>query len=234
MTTDLSTLDGATIVPMPTKPTVHQAWSTVMGEVQAVGKDGWNPDQKFKFRGIDAVINAVGPVLRKHGVIVLPEAGELITERYTSSKGTPMSNVRISMRYTVIGPAGDQFTGSVWGEAADSSDKAVAKAQSVAYRVFLLQGLTIPTGDPDPDESTHERASLADVVAAARAAQTREQISAAWAMARETNYLDIAIGNGDTVRSVLNTAVEKVKAIEAQEAATRDQDTPNTDEENQG
>lgn len=215
------------------KPTVYQAWSRVMGDVQAVGKDGWNPDQKFKFRGIDAVMNAVGPVLRKHGVIVIPEALDLRSERYTTGKGTAMKSATVLMRYTVIGPAGDQFTGSVWGEAADSSDKAVSKAESVAYRVFLLQGLTIPTCEPDPDESTHERAGLADVVAAARAAETREQITAAWAMARESNYLDIAIGNGDTVRSVLNAAIDKVKAIEAQEAATNTQSTT-TDEENQG
>ena len=52
--------------------TIHQALSAVMGDVQAVGKTGRNESQGFSFRGIDAVVNAVGPALRDHGVIVTP------------------------------------------------------------------------------------------------------------------------------------------------------------------
>jgi hypothetical protein len=63
------------------------------------------------------------------------------------------------MVYTVVGPMGDSFAGSAYGEAADSGDKAVSKAQSVAYRVFLIQALSIPTGEPDPDSESHERAA---------------------------------------------------------------------------
>ena len=54
---------------MGDKPTVHEALSKVMGEVQSVRKDGRNQAQKFNFRGIDSVVNAVGPALRKHGEI---------------------------------------------------------------------------------------------------------------------------------------------------------------------
>ncbi|MBK6857532.1 MAG: hypothetical protein IPG97_13545, partial [Microthrixaceae bacterium] len=43
------------------------------------------------------------------------------------------------------------------GESSDSSDKAVAQAMSVALRTFLLQGLTMPTDDPDPDHSWTDR-----------------------------------------------------------------------------
>ncbi|NKU87713.1 hypothetical protein GS884_09095 [Rhodococcus hoagii] len=58
----------------------------------------------------------------------------------------------------MFGPAGDSFSGSAYGEAADAGDKAVSKAQSVAYRTFLLQGLTVPTEERDPDADVHERA----------------------------------------------------------------------------
>ena len=37
--------------------TIYQALSAVMGDVQAVGKDGRNTQQGFNFRGIDAVVN---------------------------------------------------------------------------------------------------------------------------------------------------------------------------------
>lgn len=224
---------GTVLHPMPpTKPTVFEAWSKVMGAVQTIEKSERNRDQGFNFRGIDTVVNAVGPVLREHQVIVIPFAEDITTERYNTAKGTAMKSATVRMRYTVHGPAGDSFSGVAYGEAADSGDKAVSKAQSVAYRVFLLQGLTIPTNEPDPDASSHERAGLADVVAAARAAQTREQISTAWSMAKDANYLDIEIGNGDTARSVLTAAIEKVKAVEAQEAALDlDIKQPTPDEE---
>lgn len=144
----------------PPKVPVHTAWSRVMGDVQAVGKNDRNKDQGFNFRGIDAVLNAVGPALRAHGVVVLPRPVSMEVERYQSKSDSAMKNVTVQMEYRVIGPSGDDFTGSSYGEAADSSDKAVAKAQSVAYRVFLIQSLTIPTHEPDPDANSHERAGV--------------------------------------------------------------------------
>lgn len=136
---------------------VYEAFSNVMGDVRAIEKSDRNTQQGFTFRGIDAVMQAVGPVLRKHNVTIIPTAEELRSETYTTSKGTSMRNVTVTMRYTVFGPGGDYFTGTVYGEAADSGDKAVTKAQSVAYRTFLLQALTVPTGDTDPDAESHER-----------------------------------------------------------------------------
>lgn len=141
-----------------TKPTVFEAFSAVMADVQAVRKTERNSQQNYSFRGIDSVLNAVGPALREHGVIIIPAVEDMQVEKYTTGRNnTQMKNVTVRTRFTVHGPAGDSFSGVALGEASDSSDKAVAKAQSVAYRVFLLQGLTIPTDDPDPDAFTHER-----------------------------------------------------------------------------
>ncbi|WP_232110681.1 ERF family protein [Nocardia wallacei] len=144
----------------PLTPKVMEAFSRVMEEVREIGKKDRNRDQNFMFRGIDTVINTVGPLLRKHGVVIIPTAESIETERYVTNKGTAMKNATVRMRYTVHGPAGDSFEGVTYGEAADSGDKAVSKAQSVAYRVFLLQSLTIPTNEPDPDASSHERSSV--------------------------------------------------------------------------
>jgi hypothetical protein len=142
--------------PVP-KRTVVEAMLDVMGDVQAIEKKDRNQEQGFWFRGIDAVMNDIGPVLRKHRVLLLPEALWLRTERYRTTRGTGMKCAEVHMRFTAYGPAGDEKTGSTFGEAADSGDKAVSKAQSVALRVFLLQGLSIPTRQPDPDASSHER-----------------------------------------------------------------------------
>ena len=139
--------------------TVHEAWNRVMRDVQSISKDSRNSQQGFNFRGIDAVMNAVGPVLREHGVFVVPLAQSHEAERYQSKNGGQMCNRVVEMGFTVYGPRGDHFNGMAYGEAADSGDKSMTKAESVALRTFLLQALMIPTDEPDPDSEVHERAS---------------------------------------------------------------------------
>ena len=61
-----------------------------------------------------------------------------------------------------MGPGGSVLpvNARVPGEAIDSSDKGTAKAMSVAYRIFLLQLFSLPTGDPDPDSERPEGTPL--------------------------------------------------------------------------
>jgi len=142
---------------MADTPTVHQALNKVMGDVQAVKKDSKNQAQRFNFRGIDAVMNAVGPALRKHGVTILPEDVDVHRSNGTTANGKQTAEVVVKITYRVYGPGGDSIHGKVAAEAMDFGDKAIAKAMSVAYRTFLLQALTIPTDEPDPDGSSFER-----------------------------------------------------------------------------
>jgi hypothetical protein len=147
--------------PAATPPTVVQALSAVMADVREVRKDQRNtaPGQGgYAFRGIDAVMNAVGPALRVHGVVVMPRV--ISCEQSSIEVGqnrTRMGHVRVEVEYTAHGPAGDTLAGTVVAEAMDSGDKATSKAMSVAYRTFLIQALTLPTDDPDPESFTYER-----------------------------------------------------------------------------
>jgi hypothetical protein len=138
--------------------TVHEALKAVMGQVQKIGKEDRNKDQGYRFRGIDAVINEVGPALREHGVLVIPEGDEITSEHYDTRKGARMRSVTMRVRWKIYGPEGDFIESATYGEAADAGDKAVSKAHAVAWRTVLLQALCIPTGDPDPDATTYERA----------------------------------------------------------------------------
>lgn len=171
---------------------VFDAFSKVMGAVQGIRKGERNQAQGFNFRGIDTVMNAVGPALREHGVIIVPDAKSIETERYQTAKGAVMQGVIVQMRYTVIGPEGDSFTGSAYGQASDSGDKAVTKAESVAYRTFLLQALTVPTDEPDPDAQSHDRTveldegAVLDWVAAMESADDLNDLQSAWNAAGKT------------------------------------------------
>ena len=44
-----------------TKKNIFQTIAAVMEDVGVVGKDSLNEQQKFKYRGIDAVMNALNP-----------------------------------------------------------------------------------------------------------------------------------------------------------------------------
>lgn len=153
-----------------TKPTIIEALSSVMEDVQGIGKGERNQQQGYMFRGIDAVVNAVGPSFRKHGVICVPINVEYDAEHYTTAKGTAMRGVTATISYRFYGPAGDFIDAQACGESSDSGDKAMPKAHSVAYRTLLLQALCIPTDEPDPDSTSHERAGSQQKEAAAGSA----------------------------------------------------------------
>ena len=48
------------------KMNIYEAISRCMEEIGAVGKDAVNKQQGFKYRGIDAVMNAINPALTKN------------------------------------------------------------------------------------------------------------------------------------------------------------------------
>jgi hypothetical protein len=141
-----------------THSNVYEALSAVMAEVGAVSKNDYNQGQRFNFRGIDAVVNAVSPALRRHGVIVTPSVQSIDYGTVeVGQKRTPMGHVRLVVQYTFSHVGGGAVTATVPGEAMDSGDKATAKAMSVAFRTALLQALCLPTDEPDPDSQSYER-----------------------------------------------------------------------------
>lgn len=151
---------------------IYAALANVMADVGHVAKAERNTQGRgYNFRGIDAVVNAVGPALRKHQVIVVPDVRTYEYGEILSGKDrTPMGHARVVVAYTFYGPDGDSIVSSTAGEAFDSGDKATAKAMSVAFRTALLQALALPTDEPDPDSQTYERTppTEADVLRSAK------------------------------------------------------------------
>lgn len=141
---------------MSEKLSVFQAISAVASDVGAVGKDGINQAQKFKFRGIDAVVNAVSPAMRRHGLVIFPVVESVTRSSAQTKSGGTMNTVEVIAGYVFTGPDGSSFTAKVPGESFDSGDKATAKAMSVAFRTVLLQTFTLPTDETDPDAESYD------------------------------------------------------------------------------
>lgn len=129
------------------------AWSRVMDDIRGISKNElYNAaGTRYNFRGVDRTVNAFAPVLRRHGVLVIPSDVQTSYRDFTNSNKKIQRECTVIVTWTIYGPKGDSFTAKSAGEALDSADKGTAKAQSVALRVLLLTAGMVPTGDPDPD-----------------------------------------------------------------------------------
>lgn len=136
---------------------IVEALGDVMARVQAVGKNDRNDHGQYNFRGVDAVVNAVGPALRAARVVVVPAVQQVEHSVVETSRGKPANACRVTVDYTFHYGA-ESITATVAAEAWDHGDKATPKAMSVALRTALLQALCLPTDEPDPDSATYERA----------------------------------------------------------------------------
>lgn len=125
---------------------------------QGISKARRNQAQGYSFRGIDDVYNALGPVLARNGLVVLPRTlSRECIERQTA-KGSPLFYVTVEVEFDFVSAEdGSKHTVKTYGEAMDSADKATNKAMSAAYKYAAMQAFCIPTeGDNDADAHTHE------------------------------------------------------------------------------
>lgn len=164
---------------MTETPNIYAAMIAAMEEVQAIGKVGFNDSQKYHFRGIDQVINAVGPIFRKHKILPVPHNCTAKYRDVRTSYDKPSREVTVEATYRFYGPAGDFIEAVVPGESMDVGDKGTPKAMSVAYRIVLLQMLCIPTDEPDPDSQSYERGNTPDQ-AEIEYADAAGAVKAAW------------------------------------------------------
>lgn len=136
---------------------IYKAIADIMGEIGAIGKNSTNSQQGFKYRGIDAVMNAINPALVKHKVFIVPEVLEQTREERQTDKGKTLFYSICKVRYTFYAEDGSSIEAVVVGEGMDSGDKATNKAMSVAFKYACFQVFCIPTEEMvDPDAECHE------------------------------------------------------------------------------
>lgn len=140
---------------------IYSLIGKAMQKVGAITKDSTATNgsgkQMYKFRGIDAVYNALNPVMAELGLFIVPEVLEQTREeRKTVSGGTLIYSI-LKVKFTMYAPDGSNVSGVVTGEGMDSGDKASNKAMSVALKYFCFELLMIPTEEMvDPDGEVHD------------------------------------------------------------------------------
>lgn len=133
---------------------IYQNIIKAMNEVNSISKDNYNQLQKFKFRGIDDVMNAMHPILSKNNIFVAPEVEDFSREERTSKNGGLIIYTIATIKFTFYAEDGSNIVVKVIGEAMDSGDKGMNKAMSIAYKYALFQVFCIPTED-DPDKDSY-------------------------------------------------------------------------------
>ena len=140
---------------MAEKKNVYETISAVMAEIGSIGKNSENQQQKFMYRGVDAVMNAINPALIKHKMFIVPEVLEQKREERHTAKGTNLIYSVCTIKYTFYAEDGSSISATVIGEGMDSGDKATNKAMSVAFKYACFQVFCIPTEEmKDPDAET--------------------------------------------------------------------------------
>lgn len=137
------------------KMNIYEAISRCMEEIGAVGKDAVNKQQGVKYRGIDAVMNAINPALTKNHVFIVPEVLDQSREERTTKSGGALIYSVCRIKYTFYAEDGSCIEAVTVGEGMDSGDKATNKAMAIAFKYACFQVFCIPTEEmKDPDEET--------------------------------------------------------------------------------
>jgi hypothetical protein len=208
-----------------TQRTIFKALSAVQSDLSKVGiaKNQKNSHQGYKFRGIDDVLNTLAPIIAEHGVLIIPNVLSKDIKTTATKNGGVASHVILEVGFVLYDSEGDSICHTAYGEALDTSDKAVNKAMTAAYKYFLFQAFCIPIdGVEDADsEQIQQVASQPALVTAETLAQIISlceelgedvQSYTAWAKASETKL----IPQDKAVRIVANLTRKKEEKDEGQ------------------
>lgn len=123
--------------------------------VAGIGKDQFNQQQRFAFRGIDDMYNAISAVLAKHGVV--PRVAEVRilgdghSVRPTKNGSVYHMAVLATVSFEIGAGGGQRMNHEVLAEAADSGDKVASKVMSMIMKYAFLTLFTIPTQGASDD-----------------------------------------------------------------------------------
>lgn len=136
---------------------IYQALNGVMHEIEAIGKNKTNPQQGYKFRGIDDMYNALQPLFKKHSVFIVSNVLESKREERQTQRGGTLIYTIAKCQFKFFTTDGSFVESILEGEAMDSGDKSTNKAMSTALKYALMQMFLIPTEEKlDTEYDTHE------------------------------------------------------------------------------
>lgn len=141
-------------------PMIFGKMLAVKKGIGSIGKDQKNTGQGWNFRGIDDFMNALHPILNKHGVGILPSVVQHSEPKFITNEKTNRTskNTQITIKYTFFAEDGSTVDIVMPAEGVDSGDKGTNKALSAAFKYALMQGFCVPT--KDMEEADRDNATI--------------------------------------------------------------------------
>ena len=138
--------------------TIFEAMTAIVKDLGPIAKDKRNTEQNYQFRGIDAAMDALNPLLAKYWVFpTIADIETRVFEPVVSRNGAKGFHLINKYTFEFFAKDGSSVTTKMEGEAIDYGDKAVTKAQSVAYREALYKTFCAPfTASVDIEDDSHD------------------------------------------------------------------------------
>lgn len=142
--------------------------------LSGIGKNDVNQIQKYKYRGIDAVYNTLNTIFGKCGLVIIENVTKFHTEERATKTGGTMITRIVEVEYKLLASDGSFEMAKSIGEANDTSDKAMNKAITAAYKYLMFQLFCIPLvgNEGDADNNTIEASSINEIAAKKQELQT--------------------------------------------------------------
>lgn len=137
------------------KQMIFEKMASILADVGPVEKLQTNDFQKYKFRGIDQVYEAINTAMAKHCVFCVPEIINCVSEERTSGQNKISITRLLTIKYTFYAADGSSVCATVQGEASDTSDKASNKAMAAAHKYALTQCFVVPYKGMDEGDKDH-------------------------------------------------------------------------------
>ena len=107
----------------------------------------------FPFRGIDGTVNHVASAVNEAGIVIVPRVIEHEVLPRELKDGRVVKTTKVTTEFVFYAPDGSSVSAITSGLADDFADRSTAQAQSVAFRVALLQTFLLPTQSSEPEET---------------------------------------------------------------------------------
>tara|TARA_B100000900_G_scaffold411545_1_gene431436 strand:- start:271 stop:897 length:627 start_codon:yes stop_codon:yes gene_type:complete len=136
-------------------PKIYNAMANVQQYMveNPIGKNDENKFQKYKYRGIETVVQAFSKPLKENQIILLPQEVKVST-RYKNEK-TSLTRITGSLRFVCL-EDGSYLERSYEGHSESTQGKDLEAAKSFAYRDALLETFCVPFEQVEPETTDEE------------------------------------------------------------------------------
>jgi hypothetical protein len=201
-----------------TKQKIYTALSNVQKHMLAnpIAKEGVNSYQKYKYRGIDQIIQSFSKPLHDNNILTLVQPDLNVSTKFLDDGRSTLTRVVGTLRF-VCTDDGSYVDRSYVGHSKSQQGKDLESARSFAYRNALLETFCVPfegIEEPElegvdkpsqPEQDQDEFSVIEDFKKELKSAQTKEQAQQIF-----KNYDKVAeLSNDKETRVQLNLIYSK-------------------------